>query len=349
MNKVTVEHIERIDQLRSVLANNTCATVNIVAKWRWHALRELTMWVRSVAVLVQREVCEVRKRWNTLQEQKKRKQTQSVLAHTDTLIHWALCVKSRTETSWVRINSAVFWLSTLCVYYRQLPCSTIKCQCVRYICTASVLSHIHIEKRIFWLKSFHPWDLVKETQPTMKIYCRYHRVKVYVTFCLSPCTLMLQLLWFPFSSVTFFSLFTKSRHFFLCSQNASVFPGSDSSVTGTSLLLSGEKEDRTAIALFIGNLFQRSGFLRERKIQKAGSFWLNTHCECDWQKGSVKIAGQFCLSTHCDLVVLDIPFWRERDIRLLPLWILSQISRCSFRQKSLAKIWNQSHLVSWRK
>ena len=164
---------------------------------------------------------------------------------------------------------------------------------------------------------------------------------------------MLQLLWFPFSSVTFFSSFTKSRHFFLRSQNASVFPGSDWSVTGTSLLLSGEKEDRTAIALFIGNLFQRSGFLTKRKVQKAGWFWLNTHCECDRKKENVKIAGQFCFSTHCDLVVLDTPFWREMDLRLLPLWILSQISLCSFQQKGLAKIlfsiWNQSHLISWRR
>ena len=253
--------------------------IDNVSQWLWICRENCVKWGREAKICTN-----INKHWVFW------------LTHTNTLIHWALCVKSPTETSWVRIDSTVFWLSTLCVYYRQSPCSTIKCQCVRYISTASLLSHTHIEKRICWLKPFHPWDLVEVTQLTMKMFYRHHQVKVYVTFCLSPCTLMLQLLWFPFSSVTFFSSFTKSRHFFLRSQNASVFPGSDWSVTGTSLLLSGEKEDRTAIALFIGNLFQRSGFLTKRKVQKAGQFWLNTQCQCDRKKGNVKIAGQFVLA-----------------------------------------------------
>ena len=139
---------------------------------------------------------------------KKIKQTLSVLAQTDTLIHWALCVKSLFETSWVRINSAVFWLSTLCVYYRHAPLSNANA--VSDISAPPPLFRLkHIEKRIFLLKHSHPWDLVEVTQPTMKMHSRYHQSEgVKVTFCLSLCTLMLQLLWF-FFSCHLFSAFTK--------------------------------------------------------------------------------------------------------------------------------------------
>ena len=105
-----------------------------------------------------------------------------------------------------------------------------------------------------------------------------------------------------------------SCHLFLgCSQNLSVFPGYDSSVTGTSVLLSREKEDRTGFPFYRKSV-SKICFSQEKTSRRSLVHWV-----CDPNR---EIAGgQFCLSTHCDLVVLDPLHFRtiqkegEREIR----------------------------------
>ena len=73
--------------------------IDNVSQWLWICRENCVKWGREAKICTN-----INKHWVFW------------LTHTNTLIHWALCVKSPTETSWVRIDSAVFWLSTLCVY-----------------------------------------------------------------------------------------------------------------------------------------------------------------------------------------------------------------------------------------
>ena len=89
-----------------------------------------------------------------------------------------------------------------------------------------------------------------------------------------------------------------------CSQNLSVFPGYDSSVTGTSVLLSREKEDRTGFPFYRKSV-SKICFSEEKTSRRSLVHWV-----CDPNR---EIAGgQFCLTTHCDLVVLDPLHFRKR-------------------------------------
>ena len=120
-----------------------------------------------------------------------------------------------------------------------------------------------------------------------------------------------------------------SCHLFLgCSQNLSVFPGYDSSVTGTSVLLSKEKEDRTGFPFYRKSV-SKICFSEEKKSKRSLVHWV-----CDPNR---EIAGgQFCLTTHCDLVVLDPFHFRKRERERFPSrqWLTISFSLVSHFDKN---------------
>ena len=152
-----------------------------------------------------------------------------------TVSHWA-----PIATSWVSVLS---WVRSECCVLAFNAASITSMLCYQ-MPTSQIYQH-----HLWCLSHKYLWDQVFLSVDFVSLQYEIHIMNpLRVSKSNTECNTLFLSAYFD---VAFALISLLSRHLFLGrSQNLSVFPGYDSSVTGTSVLLSREKEDRTAFPFY---------------------------------------------------------------------------------------------------